>query len=223
MKRLAIYGSGYLDVIKLIDAINMSKSTYEILGFINDPPEFQNTSFMGYPVLGGREIIPELVNEGDVCFFHNVNSTLKDRRIIASILENNGCEIVSLIHPATDMNYVEHDAGCIIPAGCTIGSNTRISRYLTCRLSSLISHDVTVKDFVYISPGVTCCSHVTIQEGCYIGAGATILPGVTIGAESVIGAGSTVLTDIPNDVVAFGTPAKIVKKRDSSEYRGRGM
>jgi len=185
--------------------------------------EFQNISFMGYPVLGGKEIIPELVNEGNVCFFHNVNSTLKDRRIIASILENNGCEIVSLIHPATDMNYVEHDVGCIIPAGCTIGSNTRISRYLTCRLCSLISHDVTVKDFVYISPGVTCCSHVTIQEGCWIGAGATILPGVTIGAESVIGAGSTVLTDIPNNVVAFGTPAKIVKKRDSSEYRGKGM
>ena len=223
MKRLAIYGSSYLEVIKLIDAINLSKPTYEIIGFINDLPEFQNKTFLGYPVLGGREIIQELVNKGDICFFHNVNSTLKDRRIIASILENNGCEIVSLIHPGVDMSYVEHDVGCIIPAGCTTGANSKIGRYLTCRLSSLISHNVTVKDFVFIGPGVTCCGYVTIQEGCYIGAGATILPRVTLGAGSVIGAGSTVFTDIPSNVVAFGTPAKIIKEKDSSEYKGRGM
>lgn len=223
MKRLAIYGSSHLDVIKLIDAINRRKSTYQIIGFINDLPEFRNKNFMGYPVLGGRDIIPELVKDGNVCFVHNINSTLKDRRVIKSILENMGCETVSLIHPDIDMSYVEHDVGCIIPAGCTIGANTKIGRYLTCRLASLISHDVRIKDLVYIGPGVTCCGYATIQEGCYIGAGTTILPRVTIGAESVIGAGSTVITDIPSNVVAFGSPAKVVKERDSSEYRGRGM
>lgn len=223
MKRLAIYGSSHLDVIKLINAINTVEPTYEIIGFINDLPEFQNMTFMGYPVLGGKDAIPDLVNEGNVSFIHNINSTLKDRRNIASILEKMDCEIVSLIHPNIDMNYVEYDVGCIIPAGCTIGANTKIGRYFTCRLASLISHDVIINDFVYIGPGVTCCGYATIQEGCYIGAGTTILPRVTIGAESVIGAGSTVLTDIPSNVVAFGSPARIVKERDGSEYRGRGM
>ena len=38
-----------------------------------------------------------------------------------------------------------------------------------------------------------------------------IMPGVTIGKNSVIGAGSVVTHDIPADVVAFGTPCRVIR------------
>lgn len=53
---------------------------------------------------------------------------------------------------------------------------------------------------------------VTIGEDCWIGGHATICPGVTIGDRSVIGAGSVVTKDIPNDVLAYGNPARVIKK-----------
>ncbi len=45
----------------------------------------------------------------------------------------------------------------------------------------------------------------------HIGAGATVIQGMTIGSRSIIGAGATVITDIPDQVVAVGTPAKVIK------------
>jgi len=38
------------------------------------------------------------------------------------------------------------------------------------------------------------------------------MPGVTIGENSIVGAFSFVNTDIPDDVVAYGVPAKVIKK-----------
>lgn len=56
------------------------------------------------------------------------------------------------------------------------------------------------------------CQDVHIGKNVWIGAGVTILPGVRIGDNSVIGAGSIVTTDIPDNVVAYGVPCKVVRK-----------
>lgn len=53
---------------------------------------------------------------------------------------------------------------------------------------------------------------VTLKKNCKIGSHSVIMSGVTIGENSVIGALSFVNKDIPDNVIAFGIPAKIVKK-----------
>ena len=53
---------------------------------------------------------------------------------------------------------------------------------------------------------------VTLKRKCKIGSHSLIMPGVTIGENSVIGAFSFVNKDIPDNVVALGVPAKVVKK-----------
>lgn len=53
---------------------------------------------------------------------------------------------------------------------------------------------------------------VHIGSNVWIGSGAQIMPGVTIGDNSVIGAGSVVTRDIPSDVVAVGTPCRVVRE-----------
>ncbi len=52
---------------------------------------------------------------------------------------------------------------------------------------------------------------VTIGKNVWVGTNSIILKGVTIGDNSVIGAGSVVSTDIPENVVAAGNPAKIIR------------
>lgn len=62
---------------------------------------------------------------------------------------------------------------------------------------------------------------VTIGDNVWIGAGAVILPGITIGENSVIGAGSLVTKDIPANVVAYGSPCRVVRQigeRDMKYY-----
>jgi galactoside O-acetyltransferase len=53
---------------------------------------------------------------------------------------------------------------------------------------------------------------VIIGNNVWIGSGVQIMPGVTIGDNTVIGAGSTVTRDLPADVVAVGTPCRVVRE-----------
>ena len=52
---------------------------------------------------------------------------------------------------------------------------------------------------------------VHIGRNTWIGAGSVIVPGVTIGENVVIGAGSVVTRDIPDNVVAFGNPCRVIR------------
>lgn len=53
---------------------------------------------------------------------------------------------------------------------------------------------------------------VRIGNNVWIGANAAVMPGVTIGDNSVIGAGSVVTKDIPANVVAVGSPCKVLRE-----------
>lgn len=55
---------------------------------------------------------------------------------------------------------------------------------------------------------------IHIGDNVWIGANSAILPGITIGDNSVIGAGSIVTKDIPENVVAYGNPCKVIRKID---------
>lgn len=62
---------------------------------------------------------------------------------------------------------------------------------------------------------------VHIGKNCWLGAGVIVLPGVTIGDNTVVGAGSVVTKDLPANVVAYGTPCKVVREigeRDKTYY-----
>ena len=52
---------------------------------------------------------------------------------------------------------------------------------------------------------------VKIGDNVWLGNNVIILPGVTIGSNVIIGANSVVSTDIPNNSVAVGMPAKVIK------------
>ena len=52
---------------------------------------------------------------------------------------------------------------------------------------------------------------VRIGRNCWLGAGVIVLPGVTIGDNTVVGAGSVVTKDLPSNVLAVGTPCRVVR------------
>jgi len=53
---------------------------------------------------------------------------------------------------------------------------------------------------------------ILLQKNCKIGSHSVIMPGVTVGENAIIGAFSFVTKDIPPNTLAFGIPAKVVKK-----------
>lgn len=52
---------------------------------------------------------------------------------------------------------------------------------------------------------------ILIKRNAWIGARVSILPGVTIGENAIVGTGSIVTKDIPDNAVAVGNPARVIK------------
>ena len=61
---------------------------------------------------------------------------------------------------------------------------------------------------------------ITIGDNVWIGGNTVILPGVTIGNNVVIGAGSVVSRDIPDNVIAVGSPCRVIREitEDDRKY-----
>lgn len=62
---------------------------------------------------------------------------------------------------------------------------------------------------------------ISVGDGAWIGYGVTVLQGVTIGHGAVIAAGSVVVHDIPDNAIAAGAPARVLKFRDGTPPAGR--
>lgn len=56
------------------------------------------------------------------------------------------------------------------------------------------------------------CLPITIGSDCWLGGNVTVCPGVTIGDRCIIAAGSVVVSDIPDDSLATGVPARVKRK-----------
>jgi len=84
-------------------------------------------------------------------------------------------------------------------------------------------YNVVVEDYVQIGSHCSIYSvstidkkhgKVVLKKNCKVGSHSIIMPGITIGENSIIGAMSFVNNDIPDNVVAFGVPAHIIKELD---------
>lgn len=60
--------------------------------------------------------------------------------------------------------------------------------------------------------GIGVAKPIHIGNGVWIGANVTVLPGVTVGNGAMIGAGSLITQNIQDNVMAYGVPAKVVRK-----------
>lgn len=94
----------------------------------------------------------------------------------------------------------------------TIGKNGLIAPYVQIYTAS---HPIHASERIVEKNGLThyltSTQPVTIGDNVWIGGNSVFLPGVTIGNNVTIGAGSVVTKDIPDNVLAFGNPCKVIK------------
>ena len=102
--------------------------------------------------------------------------------------------------------------GCNIMTGTVLTSDIKVGIGALLNLNCTIGHDTEVGDFVEMSPGVNISGHCKINDFANLGTNSTILPNLTIGKNVIIGAGSVVTKNIPDNSLAVGIPAKVIKE-----------
>jgi len=104
--------------------------------------------------------------------------------------------------------------------GLKLGYATDIGAfsYINAKYSVIIEDNVQIGSHCSIYSVSTIdnkMGSVHLKNNSKIGSHSTVLPGVTIGENSIIGAHSLVISDIPDNVIAFGVPAKVIRKIDA--------
>jgi UDP-N-acetylbacillosamine N-acetyltransferase len=183
----------------------------EIVGFLDDRAEKRGTLFCGSPVLGTLDMLPALrqdVPQAVVAFGNcrgRINAALKALSY--------GFSLPNLIHPSAVVSQgASIGQGAIIMPGTIINSGSRIGSNIILNTAASIDHECSIGDGVHIAPGARLAGLVTVGNATWIGIGSVIRESVHIGNNVLVGAGSLVLKDIPDGVVAYGSPARITRE-----------
>lgn len=84
-----------------------------------------------------------------------------------------------------------------------IGNHVTIAGGVT-----FITHDGAAWVFRDEIPDLQIFGPIVIEDNCVIGANAMLFPNIRIGKNTIVGAGSVVISDIPENSIAMGTPAR---------------
>ena len=121
-------------------------------------------------------------------------------------------KFINVIHSGLDISKTSFiGIGALINSKVSIAAHTTIGNFVSINRHVSIGHHTNIGDYCSINPGVNIAGNVTIGEGTTIGMGTNILHQVKIGKNTIIGAGSVVTKDIPDNVVAYGSPCKIIR------------
>lgn len=121
------------------------------------------------------------------------------------------CDMGIRVHIGRNV-FINENVELISGGGIEIGDGALIAPRVCI---ATVNHDVNNRHrfFTY--------HRVRLGKNVWICANATICPGVTVGENSIVAAGSVVTRDVPDNVVAGGNPARIIRRLDPEEQKER--
>jgi sugar O-acyltransferase (sialic acid O-acetyltransferase NeuD family) len=209
---VVIGSSGHAKVA--IDVIER-EGKYHIAGLIDSLKPAGETVF-GYKILGAEDKLAALVSSeevqgGLIAIGDNWKRHLVAEKI-KSLIPQFG--FVTTIHPSAQVGRgVTIGDGSVLMAGAIANSDSHIGGFCILNTKASLDHDSVMEDFSSLAPNATTGGKVVIGMFSAVSLGASIIHGVKIGEHSVLGAGALAVDDIPHHSVAYGTPAKIMRKR----------
>ena len=194
----------------VIDALLM-RSDMKIIGLLDPDRALWGTAVCGVPVLGGDDLLEGLRDTGARAAFVSVGSiayspirkALYERALAA------GFELISAIHPravvsplATIGAGVAIMAGAVVNAGAVVGDNVIINT------GAIVEHDCQIGSHAHVATGARVGGAVSVGESAHIGIGASVRQGIRVGLRAVVGAGAVVVSDVADNAVVIGVPAR---------------
>ena len=192
--------SGHGKVIK----DTLSANGVKVEAFIDDNPNENECA--GRPVLHSAEgCSPVIVSIG-------VNRV---RKMIVERLQaaDSSVEFATAIHPSAVVSpSAKIGEGTVVMAGAVVNADAVIGKHCIVNTGATIDHECVIGDYCHIAPGVNISGDTHIGEGTWVGVGSCVIQCLSIGKNCFIGAGSVVVKDLPDNVVAYGNPCKVMNE-----------
>jgi sugar O-acyltransferase (sialic acid O-acetyltransferase NeuD family) len=209
--RLVIIGTGghAKSVFSLISDIG-----YEVKFFLDETAK--DKEFLGIRVATQLSEIPNYQDYGYLIAIgdNSLRKAVRDKLVGIIPIES----FPAIIHKSA---YVGMDAsigfGTLVFPFSNIGAYSQVDEFCILNTGSILEHDSSISAYSALAPGATVGGNSQIGSGTWVGLNASIMQGIKVGDNSIVGAQSYVNEDVGSNVVAFGTPAKVIRTRKSDE------
>ena len=196
-RRMIVYGGGGHGK-SLIESIRAT-GEHEIIGVVDDGLT-RGMQILGLPVLGGAEVLPDLLAQG-VRLAANAVGGIGDARsrvLVFRRLVEAGFACPAVVHPTA---FVEPSArlsaGVQVMPHAYVGSESDVGFGVIINTAAVVSHDCRLGAYANVSPGALLAGGVTVGEAALVGMGVTVNLGVAIGDAARVGNSAVVKKDVP--------------------------
>ncbi len=217
MDNAVIVGSsGHARVV--VDALRL-EGKINVVGLLDRFRAVGEQAF-GLPILGREDDLPRLTP------LHGLKGTIiaigdnaVRARVAARVRElAPALSFFAAIHPSASIaSDVVVGEGTVVMAGAVVNPGSSIGRFCILNTNSSLDHDSTLGDFASLAPGATTGGTCSIGGYAAIGIRAVLTHGIHIGEHAVVGAGSVVMRSIDPLVVAYGSPARVIRARQPGD------
>jgi sugar O-acyltransferase (sialic acid O-acetyltransferase NeuD family) len=195
------------------------QNLHNIVGVIDSNKNIGDVLF-GYRVIGRQEEIVKLSNEYNIegCVI-TIGDNWSRKIIFDQISElSPALEWPNVIHPSVIVaKHVVFGQGILIMAGVIVNSGSYLGNFTNYFTNCNVEHDCFIDDFASISAGVVLGGKVRVGKYSAIALNATVFDRLSIGENSVVGAASLITKDVPDNVLIYGNPGRIIRSRVSGE------
>ena len=214
---LILGGGGHAHV--LIDSLQAG-GVVEGTGILDKDRSQWGKEVMGLPVLGGDELLSQLVAQGVTHYvvgMGGVGDNRPRRRLFELGLEH-GLTPVTVFHPAAVCSpWAEVGLGSVIFPAAVVNAGTTLGVNVIVNSGAIVEHDCVVGDHVHLATGSRLCADVRVGPSAHVGAGATVRQGISIGDGAIVGAGAVVVKDVDPWSLVGGVPARLMKRHNPTD------
>jgi len=204
--------SGHAKVV--IDVVE-KQGRYQIAGLL-DRFRQPGEQTLGYSVLGGESDLPALIAQYELqgCLIAIGDNAVRGKvaALVSALCPS--LPFVTALHPAALIGkQAAIGAGTVVMGGAVLNPDCSVGQHCIVNTNAVLEHDSLLDDYASLAPAATTGGHCRIGKYTAVGIGATLKHGIVLGEHTVVGAGATVLRDIEAYQVAFGTPARPIRRR----------
>jgi sugar O-acyltransferase (sialic acid O-acetyltransferase NeuD family) len=181
-----------------------------VKAFIDDHPPATFSNIHGIPIIQSQTALSEITPDSSSWIVAIGNNRI--RATIVEKLTKQGHSFTTAIHPSAQIGVgVKIGEGTVVMANAVINIDTTLGNHVIVNTGGTIDHDCIIGDYSHIAPGSNLCGQVKLGAGVLLGVGTHVCPCVEIGNHTTCGAGSVVIGYLPDNCLAYGCPAKIIK------------
>lgn len=188
---------------------------HRLLGFLNDvvPVGTEIGKYRKIPVVGRSGDVHDWIRQHDAMVFVAYVGMTRERETADSI--RSLCipqeRLLTIVDPSAIIpaGYCSIGNGCLICPLAQLSADTTLENNVILLANSFVGHDTILEE--YVSVANNACVGANVRVGCtsHIGTNASIREKITIGKHSVVGMGAVVLSNVPEDAIVVGNPARI--------------